>query len=154
MMDEGEIVIRVKSLVEPIIQSEGMDLVDLEYRRESRGRVLRLFIDRDGGVTVDDCACISREVDRNLEVEGIPPGAFTLEVSSPGVNRPLKTEADFHRFRNRKVKVRISIPIEDKKAFTGTLLGCRDGLIEIEWEGRVIQIPLGQIVKANLEYEF
>ncbi len=153
-MDEGDILARVREVVEPIIQSEGMELVDLEYRRENRGRVLRLYIDKEGGVTLNDCASISHEVDRNLEVEGIPPGGYTLEVSSPGLNRPLKKEADFHRFKNRKVKVRTAAPIEDKKTFRGRLLACHDGMVEIEDEDRVVRIPLTQITKANLEYEF
>jgi ribosome maturation factor RimP len=153
-MDEGDILARVREVVEPIIQSEGMELVDLEYRRENRGRVLRLYIDQEGGVTLNDCASISHEVDRNLEVEGIPPGGYTLEVSSPGLNRPLKKEADFHRFKNRRVKVRTAGPIEDKKTFRGRLLACHDGMVEIEDEDRVVRIPLTQITKANLEYEF
>ena len=153
-MDEADILARVREVVEPIIQSEGMELVDLEYRRENRGRVLRLYIDQEGGVTLNDCASISHEVDKNLDVEGIPPGAYTLEVSSPGLNRPLKKVADFYRFRNRKIKVRTAVPIEDKKTFRGKLLTCHDGMVEIEEKDQVIQIPLVQIVKANLEYEF
>jgi ribosome maturation factor RimP len=153
-MDEADILARVREVVKPIIQSEGMELVDLEYRRENRGRVLRLYIDQEGGVTLNDCASISHEIDRNLEVEGIPPGGYTLEVSSPGLNRPLKEEADFHRFKNRKVKVRTAAPIEDKKTFRGRLLACHDGMVEIEDEDRVVRIPLTQITKANLEYEF
>lgn len=153
-MDEADILARVREVVKPIIQSEGMELVDLEYRRENRGRVLRLYIDQEGGVTLNDCASISHEIDRNLEVEGIPPGGYTLEVSSPGLNRPLKKEADFHRFKNRKVKVRTAAPIEDKKTFRGRLLACHDGMVEIEDEDRVVRIPLTQITKANLEYEF
>jgi ribosome maturation factor RimP len=153
-MDDSEIAARISAIVEPIIQSEGMELVDLDYRRESRGRVLRLFIDREGGVTVNDCASISREVDRNLEVENIPPGPYTLEVSSPGLNRPLKKEADFHRFRNQQIKVRTSVVFEDRKTFRGKLLACHDGVVEIEGERRVIKIPLAQIAEANLEYEF
>jgi ribosome maturation factor RimP len=154
MMDEAEIVARVKEIVEPIIQSEGMELVDLEYQRESRGRVLRLFIDREGGVTLGDCASMSHEVDKNLEVEDIPPGPYTLEVSSPGLNRLLKKEGDFHRFRNRQIKVKTAIPIGDRRTVRGKLLGCHDGMVEIEGEMGVIQIPFAHVVKANLEYEF
>ena len=154
IMNEGEIVARVREIVERIVQSEGMELVDVEYRRENRGRVLRLIIDQEGGVTLNDCTSISREVDKNLDVEGIPPGAYRLEVSSPGLNRRLKREADFHRFKNRRIKVRTAIPIDDRKSFRGKLLGCHDGVVDIEWENRVTQIPLDRIVKANLEYEF
>lgn len=152
--DDATVSEKVRQIVEPIIQSEGMELVDLEYRREQRGRVLRLFIDRKGGVTVNDCASISQEVDKNLDVEGIPPGPYTLEVSSPGLNRPLKREADFHRFTDRLIKLRTAVAIEKRKTFRGRLLACHDGMVEVEDNSRVIQIPLDQIVKANLEYEF
>jgi len=154
VIKDADVVARVREIVAPIIQSEGMELVDLEYRGENRGRVLRLIIDREGGVTVDDCASISQEVDKNLDVEGIPPGPYTLEVSSPGLNRPLKREADFHRFTNRQIKVRTAASIENRTTFRGKLLACHDGVVEVEGENRVIQIPLNQIVKANLEYEF
>ncbi len=154
MGSDAEVLQRVREIVEPIVQFEGMELVDVEYRGENRGRVLRLIIDREGGVTLDDCASISREVNRNLDVEGIPPGPYTLEVSSPGLNRPLKREADFQRFANRQVKVRTAVSIANRKTFRGKLLACHDGVVEVESENRVIQIPLNQIAKANLEYEF
>lgn len=154
MINDTEIVERVREIVEPIVQSEGMELLDLVYRRENRGRVLRLIIDREGGITLNDCASISQEVDKNLDVEGIPTGGYTLEVSSPGLNRPLKREADFHRFTNRLIKVRTAVSIEDKKTFRGKLLACHEGVVEIEWKDCVTQIPIDQIVKANLEYEF
>lgn len=153
MVKDRDIVARVRGIVEPIVESQGMELVDVEYRRENRGRVLRLIIDQEGGVTLNDCASISREVDENLDVEGIPPGAYTLEVSSPGLDRPLKREADFRRFTNRQIKVRTAVLVEDRKTFKGKLLACHDGVVDIEWENRVTQIPLDHIVKANLEYE-
>ncbi len=152
--DDATVADQVREIVEPIIQSEGMELVDLEYRREHRGRVLRLFIDREGGVTISDCASISHEVDRNLDVAGIPSEPYTLEVSSPGLTRPLRAEADFRRFTNRLIKLRTAVSIDDRKSFKGKLLGCHDGLIEIEEKDRVIEVPLSQIIKANLEVDF
>jgi ribosome maturation factor RimP len=152
--DDAAVAGKVREIVEPIIQSEGVELVDLEYRREHRGRVLRLFIDREGGVSINDCVSISHEVDRNLDVAGILPGPYTLEVSSPGLNRPLRREADFQRFANRTIKLRTALSINDRKRFKGKLLGCRDGLVELEENNQVIQVPLDQIVRANLEFEF
>ncbi len=152
--DDAAVADQVREIVEPIIQSEGMELVDLEYRREHRGRVLRLFIDREGGVTISDCTSISHEVDRNLDVAGIPSEPYTLEVSSPGLTRPLRAEADFRRFTNRLIKLRTAVSIDDRKSFKGKLLGCHDGLIEIEEKDRVIEVPLSQIIKANLEVDF
>ncbi len=154
MSDDTAVLDTVRKIVEPIVRSEGIELVDLEYRREPRGRVLRLFIDREGGVTVNDCASISQEVDKNLEVAGIPSETYTLEVSSPGLTRPLKGEADFRRFANRLIKLRTAVSIDDRKNFRGRLLGCQDGLVEIEDNHRVVRVPLDQIVKANLEFEF
>jgi ribosome maturation factor RimP len=153
-VNDADILVRVRRMAEPILESEGMELVDIEYRRERGGRVLRLIIDQEGGVTLDDCASISHELDRNLGVEDIFPGPYTLEVSSPGLNRPLKKESDFHRFINRMVKVKTASPVDERKTFRGRLLACRDGFVEIEAERSVVKIPLDRIVKANLEYEF
>jgi len=150
----ADILVKVRRVAERILESEGMELVDIEYRRERGGRVLRLIIDQEGGVTLDDCASISHELDRNLDVEDISPGPYTLEVSSPGLNRPLKKESDFHRFINRVVRVKTSSPVEDRRTFRGRLLACRDGFVEIEVERSVVKIPMDCIVKANLEYEF
>lgn len=154
MVDAAEILLKIKTIAEPIVQAEGMELIDIQYRREHRGRVLRLFIDREGGVTVEDCAAVSHEVEKNLDIYDIPPGPYTLEVSSPGLNRPLKKAEDFLRFRNHQIKVRTVVPIEERRTFKGRLLGCRDDLVEIEWEKGVVRIPLTQIAKANLECEF
>jgi ribosome maturation factor RimP len=154
MISDADIVARVRQIAEPILESEGMELVDLEYRRERGGRVLRLIIDHEGGITLDDCASISRELDKNLDVEGIPPGHYALEVSSPGLNRPLKREADYHRFSGRLIKVRTADPIQGKKTLRGRLLSCRDGVVHIESGDSVVEVPMDRIVKANLEYEF
>ena len=153
-MTDADILVKVRRVAERILESEGMELVDIEYRRERGGRVLRLIIDQEGGVTLDDCASISHELDRNLDVEDISPGPYTLEVSSPGLNRPLKKESDFHRFINRVVRVKTASPVEDRRTFRGRLLACRDGFVEIEVERSVVKIPMDCIVKANLEYEF
>jgi len=150
----ADILVKVRRVAERILESEGMELVDIEYRRERGGRVLRLIIDQEGGVTLDDCASISHELDRNLDVEDISPGPYTLEVSSPGLNRPLKKESDFHRFINRVVRVKTASRVKDRRTFRGRLLACCDGFVEIEVERSVVKIPLDCIVKANLEYEF
>lgn len=154
LVNDTDILVRVRRMAEPILEADGMELVDIEYRRERGGRVLRLIIDQEGGVTLDDCTSISHEINRNLDVEDMFPGPYTLEVSSPGLNRPLKKESDFHRFINRLVKVKTASPVNESKTFRGRLLACRDGFVEIETESSVVKIPLDDIVKANLEYEF
>lgn len=153
-MDTIAIKSEVREIVEPIIEAEGMELVDIQYQRESGGYILRLLIDHEGGVKVDECAMISKEVDKRLENLDILQGRYTLEVSSPGLNRPLTKEADFHRFAGQLIKVKTYAKIDGKKSFIGNLLSCHDTLIEIECENHVTQIPLDAIAKANLEYEF
>ncbi|MCI5138211.1 MAG: ribosome maturation factor RimP, partial [Candidatus Electrothrix sp. AR1] len=100
----------------------GLELVDVQFRQES-GWVLRLFIDRAGGVNVDDCASVSRQVATYLEVEDIIQRAYTLEVSSPGAERPLKRLEDFIRFSGKKIRVKLSDPVDDQRVFCGILTG-------------------------------
>jgi len=149
-----EILDRVRMIADPILSSEGMDLVEIEYRRESKGWILRLYIDKEGGVTLDDCARISQEVGRSLDVEDFISTPYTLEISSPGLTRPLKTEKDFMRYRDRLIKVRTIDPIENRRQFKGKLLGVSDNRIEIEMEGGILQIPLSNVAKASLEIEW
>src|SRR4030043_1474870 len=102
----GEIINRVMKIIDPILLDEGMECVDVDYRREARGWVLRLYIDKEGGVTLDDCTRVSHEVGRSLDVEDVILNPYTLEVSSPGLNRPLKDEKDFIKYCNRLIKVK------------------------------------------------
>ncbi len=145
---------QVEEIAESLLTSEGMELVDLEYRREGRRWVLRLFIDKEGGVNVDDCARISRELGDLLDVKDVVPQAYVLEVSSPGLNRRLRKREDFSRFAGRKVQLRLVSPIDGRKNIQGELVG-------IEGEKVVVAIPEGRfsvalkdIAKANLIYEF
>jgi ribosome maturation factor RimP len=150
---EKEIVDRVRKIAGPLISDEGMELVDVEYRRESKGWVLRLYLDKEGGVTLDDCTRISQEVGRSLDVEDLIQIPYTLEVSSPGLSRPLKTEKDFMKYRHRLIKVKTLDPIQNRRQFKGKLLGVSTNQIEIEVEGGIFQIPLSNVAKANLEVE-
>lgn len=149
-----EITDRVTKIVNPILSSDGIELVGVEYRRETRGSVLRLYIDKEGGITVDDCTRISREVGRILDVENLIDAFYTLEVSSPGLTRPLKTEKDFMKHQNRLISVKTVEPIENRRQFKGRLLRMLDKGIEIESDGEVFRIPFSSIAKANLELEF
>jgi ribosome maturation factor RimP len=149
-----EVIDRVSAIADPILSNEGMELVDIEYRREVKGWVLRLYIDKEGGITLDDCTRVSQEVGRNLDIEDFILTPYTLEVSSPGLNRPLKKEEDFIKYRNRLIKVKTFSPMENRRQFKGRLLGVSEDRIEIETEGGVYQIPLSNVAKANLEIEF
>jgi ribosome maturation factor RimP len=149
-----EIVDRVYKIVNPLLLNEGMELVEIEYRREARGWILRLYIDKEGGVTLDDCTRISQEVGRILDVEDFILVPYTLEVSSPGLSRPLKSEKDFIKYRNRLIRIKTVEPIENRRKFKGKLLGISENRIEIELEERVFKIPLSNVARANLEIDF
>jgi len=143
----------VREVVEPILESQGFELVDLEYQRESRGWVLRIYLDREGGVSLDDCAGISHEVGAVLEVKDLIPSAYILEVSSPGLTRPLKKPEDFNKFRNQMVKIKLYEPLDGRKNFKGTLLGLEEDRVRVEVEQQVYELPLQRIAKANLEID-
>jgi ribosome maturation factor RimP len=149
-----EIVERVRPIADRILMSEGMELVEVEYRREARGWVLRLTIDKEGGVTLDDCSRVSQQVGRELDVEDFISAPYTLEVSSPGLTRPLRSEKDFIKHCNRLIKLRTLDPINSRQQFKGRLLRVSNNQIELEMEEGIVQIPLAKIAKANLEIEF
>jgi ribosome maturation factor RimP len=149
-----EMIDRVIKIIDPLLINQGMERVDLEYRREPRGWILRLYIDKEGGVTIDDCARISQELGRILDVENPIDFPYTMEVSSPGLTRPLRTERDFVKYQNRMVKVKTLEPIANEWSFKGRLLRVVKEGIEIEVSGKVVYIPFTGIAKANLELEF
>lgn len=151
---EAETERAVSQIVEPIVASHGMELVDVGYRREARGWVLRIYIDREGGVSLDDCVLVSNEVGPVMDVEDLFQSPYTLEVSSPGLNRVLKKETDFERFKERPARIRTHNPIGKRRNFRGRLLGCTEGVIQIEVDGEVLSIPLSNVAKANLEFTF
>ena len=159
-MEKVDVASRTTELAERLAASLGMELVELEYKREGRDMVLRLYIDKEGGVTLDDCSTVSRELSEILDVEDFIREHYTLEVSSPGLNRPLKKPADFERYRGRLAKVRTFEPLADdagnkRKTFLGELLGFADGAVRMHLkEGQTASIPLEKVAKANLEFEF
>jgi len=144
---------QVEELAETLVVSEGMELVDLEYRRQGPRWVLRLFIDKEDGVTIDDCANISKELGDLLDVKDIIPQAYVLEVSSPGLNRPLRKKEDFSRFAGRKVQIRLFTPMEGRKKIVGNLVGIENETVIVAApEGRC-SVALKDIDRANLVYE-
>ena len=151
---QTKIQLELEELAETLVISEGMELVDLEYRRQGPRWVLRLFIDKEGGVTVDDCANISRQLGDLLDAKDIVPQAYVLEVSSPGLNRPIKKKEDFRRFAGRKVELRLVSPLEGRRKIVGDLVGIEnEKVIVTAAEGRC-SIALEDIDRANLVYEF
>ncbi len=149
-----EIINRVGRLAGPLLSGEGFELVEVQFRRETRGWVLRLYVDREGGVTLEDCARISHEIGRNLDVEDLILSPYILEVSSPGLTRSLKTQKDFMKYRDRLVKVTTVHPIENRRHFKGRLREIEENRIRIEVDGEeMVEIPLSEIAKANLEVD-
>lgn len=159
-MAKVDVTERVTELAAHLLASLGLELVDIEYRREGREMVLRLFIDKPGGIMLDDCAAVSRELSEILDVEDFIREHYTMEVSSPGLNRPLKKAEDYARYTGRLVKVRTFELLPDdaghpRKTFLGELLGLEAGVVRIKLqEGQTAGIPLEKVAKANLEFEF
>jgi ribosome maturation factor RimP len=149
----------VTAIAQPILESMGLELVDIEYGRVGRDALLRLFIDKEGGIMLDDCAEFSRELSLILDVEDTIACNYTLEVSSPGLDRPLKKQADYDRFNGHLIKVRTYQPFLDdsgnkRKTFVGKLEGLIDGVVKMKLtEGQTASIPLEKVAKANLEFE-
>lgn len=163
MVSQDTLLDRIQQLVTPILQAMGIELVELEYKREGRDWFLRFFIDKENGVTLDDCADVSREVGTLLEVEEVVDTAYRLEVSSPGLDRPLKTPADFERFKGRLVKIKTFDKLDpdgrghERKTFVGTLLGLEAGQVTLQQtdkKGGLVVLPYAGIAKTNLEVEF
>ena len=141
---------RLIALIEPLLQRLGYELVELEYSAGRAHAVLRLFIDRDAGVTLDDCAQISREVSTLLDVEDPIPSAYTLEVSSPGFDRVLRTQAHFGRFVGSRVFVELKEPRAGRRRYTGTLLNVDEAGIALEVDREQVTVSFAEIGKARL----
>jgi ribosome maturation factor RimP len=155
-------------LIEPPIEGAGLELVELQWNRETEGWVLRVFIDRPEGpklpgaiqrdeavfdpcyVTHEDCESVSHDLSATLDVADSIRHTYRLEVSSPGIDRPLRRERDFARFAGQEAKIRTTDPVEGRRNFSGVLLGAQDGQVRIDCDGRSYQLPIAMIVRANL----
>lgn len=144
----------ITDLVEPILDEMGFELVDILYLSKHGRWVLRIYIDQDGGVTINDCARVSGEISDLLDVKEIIEHEYVLEVSSPGLNRPLKKERDFIRAIGKKIKVRMVNPVNGQRNFTGHLNNFQKKTLYVEVERGVVELPWQEIEKANLVYEF
>lgn len=144
---------RVEEIADALLKDEGLELVDLEYRREGRRWVLRLFIDKEGGVTVEDCATVSRELADILDAKDAIPEAYVLEVSSPGLNRRVRKRRDFFRFAGRKVEVRLATLQDGRRKIVGTILGVEGEAVVVAAPEATYTIALENIARATLVYE-
>ena len=166
---------RLWQAAERVAATHGLEIFDVQFRRESVGMVLRVMIDRPStgsarsgqaaervegpdGVTVEDCQHVSHDLSALLDVEGeamgVPDDSYTLEVSSPGLDRPLRHEADYRRFEGRLAKIVTSEPVERQSAFAGRISGVEDGTVLLQEGRRTHRVPLALIKRAHLEVEF
>jgi len=141
-------------LAEPYVRDAGFDLIEVQFGREPTGWVLRLFIDlregAGGAIGHEDCERVSRDVSAALDVADRIPHAYQLEVSSPGLDRPLRRERDFARFAGHNARVRLVDGVDGRRNFSGTLRGAAEGRVAIECDGRSYQLPIDDVAKANL----
>jgi ribosome maturation factor RimP len=145
---------RVRALTLPVVEGLEMELVDVVFRREGRGWVLRLYLERPGGVTLENCRDVSEQLSDLLDVEDLIDHPYTLEVSSPGLDRVLRTPRDFLRFAGRLARIQTAAPIGGQRRFHGRLEGYRDGMVVLrQAQGPALLIPLEAITKARLEVE-
>jgi len=143
----------IVSLIEPILIIEELELVDVEYKKEGKNWVLRIFIDKEGGITIADCQKVSRLTGDLIDVEETITTPFSLEVSSPGLNRVLKREKDFLKFKGRQINLHSLSPIDNRKKFNGILTDFKDQTVFLEVDGKILGVPLRQVSKANLVIE-
>ncbi len=151
-MAANPIVGRVWQLAEPLCLSEGMELVHVEYQREPSGRILRLYLDKPGGVTLDDCVGISRQLGDILDVGLDTEQPYRMEVSSPGIERPLGKLSDFERYKGCRAKVRIAQAVNGRKNFSGILDGTSGQTVRLMVDDRPISFELADILKAHLTH--
>jgi ribosome maturation factor RimP len=152
----GTIQERVQEIAERVGRSEGIEIVEVELKGGGRSRLLRIFIDKPEGVTHSDCENVSQQVGTILDIEEVIPGAsYTLEVSSPGVERKLVKLKDFERFQGKKARVLLKEPIENSRRWEGTLGEVSDGLISLQvGPEKTLRLRLDQVDKANLKFEW
>ncbi len=149
-VNEHKIVEQVGALAKPVCESEGLELIQVEFQRESGGRILRLYIDKPEGINLNDCAGISRQIGDIIDVNLDDIGPFNLEVTSPGPSRPLASKEDFERFKGNRVKIKTNRSISGQKNFKGILLGICGGHVNLQLDKQIIAISTQDIMKARL----
>ena len=161
-MAQADVIERVRAIAGRVAASCGLEVFDVQFRREASGMVLRVLIDRPGpaataedSVSVEDCATISRDLSAILDVDDVVPTAYVLEVSSPGLDRPLVRAGDYERFAGRRAKLVMKEKVDGQGYFKGRLCGVENGNVLIEAEDkRTHRVPLDLITRANLEVDF
>ncbi|MCW5976614.1 MAG: ribosome maturation factor RimP [Bryobacteraceae bacterium] len=151
-----EIVARVEEIAGRVGGSEGIEIVDVALKGSGPGRLLRVVIDKPGGVSHTDCEFISKQIGTILDVEDVmPDGSYTLEVSSPGIERPLKKPADYERFLGKRAKIVLREPVASRRQWEGTLAGFSNGIISLQpASGEPVELALALVERANLKFDW
>lgn len=148
-----ETLLKIEKVVVPVAEKRGVDLVDVEYLQEGGYLYVRVFIEKiDGDITLEDCGLFSSDIDE--KVDALIPHKFFLEVSSPGIERPLKKESDFIRFNGERIKVSLKHKLNDTKNFEGFIKSFENEILFLDVKGTIIEIPFKEIKKANIVFDF
>ena len=154
MIPQRELIEQLQNILLPILQDYGLELVEIEFKPSGKRWLLRIYIDKERGVTIADCENVSREFGRLLDVEDVIDHPYSLEVSSPGLTRPLKKWEDFQRNKGKLCRIVTSEKIDGKNEFQGTIMNASEEKVEVRGTTDVFSIPICAIKKANLEFEF
>ena len=150
-MAREEVIQRVWRELEPHLEEQGYELVEVEFGQHGHHWILRIFVDREGGISLDDCTAVSQLLNPLLDVSDFIDGRYMLEVSSPGIARPLRKPGDFGRFAGERVKVRTQLPVGGRKKFSGILQGIAADVVTLDCDGSIYDICIENIQRANLD---
>lgn len=145
--------LEIEKAIEPLLRQEAYELVDLQFRRETRGWTLRVFLDKQGGVNLDDCAYMSDRIGSYLDELELVRGAYNLEISSPGIDRVVKKEKDFVRFEGFRAKLKLRVPVEGQRKLKGLIGPCQGGKLDLDLGAKTVQINLDDVEEARLDPE-
>jgi ribosome maturation factor RimP len=153
MVSGKEIIEKIEKVLAPILQEDRLELLDMDFRPSGKRWLVRVYIEKEGGVTIGDCARVNRELGRILDVEDFIDHPYTLEVSSPGLTRPLKKREDFERYKGRRCRIVTKEPIEGRNDFSGEIAYITANEVGIRGKIGIFVIPICAIKKAHLEYQ-
>jgi ribosome maturation factor RimP len=146
---------RIRQLVKETIESQGYELVELEFKGGGKNSLLRVFVDHPAGISHQDCELVSEQLGTVLDVEDLIPFSYTLEVSSPGLDRKLVKDSDYTRFAGKLAKIQTRVPLQNQKTFKGRLRGLESGKVLLELpKGSTVEIPLDVVHEARLEFDW
>ena len=155
VMSKGAERDRIRQLIQEVVEGQGYEFVEMEFKGGGKNSILRIFIDKPDGISHRDCQLVSEQVGTVLDVEDLITAAYTLEVSSPGLDRKLVKERDYIRFDGKLAKIQTRLPLQHQKVFKGRLRGFQNGNIRLELpKGELLEIPLDVVNEARLEFDW